>query len=368
VDSQQSISIGFDAKRLFHNHSGLGNYARDLIRGLYQMNPKLDIHLFTPKMPKDIASFNFFLDGKFKVHTNDTIWPDAIWRTYFMSKEINRLKLDVFHGLSQELPFGIDQSVKKIVTIHDLIYETNPKLFPFFDTMAYKLKYKSACERSDIIIAISNHTKKDIVQFYGHQEKIKTAYQSCHQNFQREKKINNQQSYYLFVGTINNRKRLIDLVDAYIQLPPNFQNKVHVVGSDGGALSEVKSRIEKVGLQEHFLFLGNTTNEKLIVEYDHALCTVLPSIYEGFGIPIIESLFRKCPVITSNVSALPEALGTGGILIDPLNVDQLKEALITMNDPVKRDEYSQKGYQYVQENFTTVKITERLMSIYLSKS
>jgi glycosyltransferase involved in cell wall biosynthesis len=366
VGNHQSISIGFDAKRLFHNHSGLGNYARDLVKGLYLNVPNLDIHLFTPKLPEDLSSFSYFLDGKFQVHTNKSKWPDAIWRTYFVSKEINKLKLDVFHGLSQEQPFGIDQSVKKIVTIHDLIYETNPKLFPFFDTLAYKIKYRSACERSDIIISISDNTKKDIIHFYGHQKKIQTVYQSCHQNFQKEKQINNHRAYYLFVGTINSRKRLIDLVEAYIQLPTIFQNKVHVVGGDGGALSEVKNKIKNAGLQEHFNFLGNTTNEKLIDEYDYALCTILPSIYEGFGIPIIESLFRRCPVITTNVSALPEAMGNGGILIDPLNIQQLKEAMITMNDSTQRNKYSIEGYKYVQEKFSTLQSTERLMSIYCS--
>jgi glycosyltransferase involved in cell wall biosynthesis len=290
-----------------------------------------------------------------------------MWRTFGMSSTINKIGLDIYHGLSHEIPYFIGPQTKKVVTIHDLIYEIKPHLFPLIDGFFYRQKYSSSCRRADKIIAISNQTKQDIASVYKLENKTTCIYQSCAEIFQIGS-LNDiaAKKHFLYVGTINQRKGLLQIVKAYATLPSVHQIPFVVIGEGGHYKNQVIEEVKNLHLTEKFLFMGNVDNESLIKYYDDALCLVLPSMYEGFGIPVIESLFRKRPVITSNASSLPEACGPGGLLIDPENIDALAQAMSKMFEPLAWQKFSTDGYAYAKENFSTKICSQKIMDFYLS--
>jgi glycosyltransferase involved in cell wall biosynthesis len=361
---KRTLKIGFDAKRLFHNNTGLGNYARTMVKQLYESYPENEYHLFTPEISTN-SYVTYFTEKNFFIHTKPKWLSSGLWRTAGMSKTINALNLDIFHGLSHEIPYFIKPETKTVVTMHDLIFEIKPHLFSSVDRILYKIKYRSSCQRADHIIAISNQTKTDLDIHYKVGHKTTCHYQSCSEIFQQQNSIGDApKKHFLYVGTINERKGLLQIIKAYASLEPQFQIPFVVVGEGGEYKNKVIQEIHKNKLENHFTFKGNIENDELLKYYDECLCLLLPSIYEGFGIPVIESLFRKRPVITSYVSSLPEACGPGGLLIDPLNPTNIAVAMQKMFDETLWDRLSQLGHQYAINNFSKESSTQKLMSIY----
>lgn len=361
---EKKLKIGFDAKRLFLNNTGLGNYSRNLVKNLKQLYPEHEYHLFTPKVVEHKVT-NFFLDNDFIIHTNKTWHPDWYWRSYGVSSIINNLELDVFHGLSHEIPYGIHKRTKTIVTIHDLIYEKYPELFGWWNSKIYQQKYRSSCNRADVVLSISNATAKDVANLYAlDANKIKTIYQTCDEKFQSQPITTKNKTYFLYVGTINERKSLKDIVVALNQLPEAQKLNLVIVGEGGIYKKEVFLEITKLNLGNYIEFKGNLNNDDLIWLYDNAICLILPSQYEGFGIPIIESLFRKTPVITCENSALPEAGGKGALYIEHGNINQLTRAMVEIQKDDVWKKLSNEGYQHVIQKFGLNKVTVEVMHLY----
>ena len=361
---KKELHIGFDAKRLFMNNTGLGNYSRTLVRNLYQYFPEHHYHLFTPKVVKNAAT-EFFIENNFSIHTPPPYMPSRFWRSWMAGKVDSKIKLDIYHGLSHEIPYGLSPETISVVSMHDLIYEKMSHLFAWYDVVMYKARYRSSCRRADYIVAVSNHTAEDIaIHYHLSEDKIHTLYQSCHDVFQQEAPLIKNKAYYLYVGTISERKALLDVVKAYLELPEQYRLPVVVVGTGGSYYQKVVDLIHKEKLDAYFVFKGNLDNENLVKLYDDAMCLLLPSVYEGFGIPIVESLFRKTPVITTNVSALPEAAGPGAILVTPGNVQEISKAMIAMHDTTNWNMLSDMGFNYVNERYTGEVTAGKLMAFY----
>lgn len=368
------LVFAFDAKRLFNNFTGLGNYSRSIVRHLQEAHPEHQYHLFTPKAIPNEETDYFFNSDRFTIHSPSGFNP--LWRTFGMATDINRLKPNIFHGLSHEIPFGIDKDIKTVVTFHDLIYEIYPKQFGWWDRKMYKLKYRSAAKRSQYIAAVSKSTKHDMVKLYHlNPDKIQVLYQSCSDIFQKkgpDTYHNNLllpeglDNYYLYVGSIIERKGLLTIVMAYAQLPLYCQKPLVIVGKGNNVyFNQVNDMIRYYKLEDKVHFISGITNLELIGIYDRSYCLIYPSVYEGFGIPVIESLFRKKPVITSDVSSLPEAGGTGAILINPYDIAGLQKAIVQLQDNKLYDQLAINGYDYVNERFTADITTEALHDYYL---
>lgn len=329
------MHIAFDAKRLFNNHTGLGNYSRNLVDNINTFSPEVQVSLFAPKV-KDSSFFSKY--SPFDIHTYNSPMS-SYWRSYGMTKEVNNLNPDVFHGLSNELPLNSHKiTAKKIVTVHDLFYERFPKDFTFIDQQIYRYKTKKACDFADVIIAISEATKRDIIEFLNVDEKkIQVVYQTCNSIFQQNSEnpsVGNTElpaEFFLYVGTINKRKNLIGIIEAMGGIPIDSRLPLVIVG--GGKkdyINQIKARINELGLEKAIFFLGQLDNTELKTLYSKAKFFCLPSFYEGFGIPIIESLFCNTPVLTSDISSLPEAAGDCGILIKPNSIEEIKEGILKL--------------------------------------
>ena len=368
--------IGFDAKRLFNNFTGLGNYSRTLVRNLVYYHPEYAYFLYTPKVRENEDTSVFLNSPSYSVHEPSKLEKPA-WRSYRIKKQLLQHKIDLFHGLSNEIPFGLDAyPLKKVVTIHDLIFKHYPKQYPYTDRLIYDYKTKYACQHSDVVIAISESTKKDLVEFYEvPEEKIKVVYQSCAEHFFQDKsdvlieKINKKYKlpteYMLYVGSITERKNLLSILQAMTLLPKEMELPLVIVGGGKAYREKVVQFIKKQGF-EKFVHFIRPENEDLPFIYQKASLFVYPSTYEGFGIPIIEALFSETPVITSNCSSMPEAAGPHSILVDPKEPDDLAFAIDkVLTDNALRQKMIEKGYAYAQQ-FRGEPLTEQLVEVYES--
>lgn len=361
------MKIAFDAKRFFHNTSGLGNYSRDLVRILSQYFPEnqyLLINKNTSERGKDIlekenVQFIESSKGKFS-------------RQFKMGKDAQKQHADIFHGLSGELPLKWDQApVKKVVTIHDLIFMRYPQYYSFFDRKIHLWKFKKAAAAADKIIAISEQTKQDIIRFLNVPEsKIDVIYQGCHHAFKENQseelilktreKFNLPKRFILNVGTIEERKNLLNIVKAI----STTEIPLVVVGRKTKYYKKVKDFILKNKMEHQVHFLEGVSVDELAVLYKLADIFVYPSFFEGFGIPVIEALFSKTVTVTSNTSCLPEAGGNDSVYIDPANYLDLKSKIKFLWDSEsERKRRSDKGFDFVQK-FTDETIANQLMNFY----
>jgi glycosyltransferase involved in cell wall biosynthesis len=363
----KKLKIGFDAKRIFHNTSGLGNYARTLVSNLKRYYPENEYYLFTPKMPEKYnEQIAPFVDDNI-ISNNGILMPNSVWRSWGCSKSINNLNLDIYHGLSQEIPFGIHPSTKTFVTIHDLLFERLPKLFNPIDSKLYSWKYQSSCNRADKIIAISQSTKNDIDYFYNIKDNVEVVYQGINDIYFEEDTYiyNSNRDYYLFVSTINERKGLIDLVRAYDLMSMSDRVPIHVIGGSSNYTKVVKKEIEKLGLQEWFIFLGFRSDEELKKKYGEAKALIFPSIYEGFGLPIVEALSQGCIVVSTDVSSMPEAAGPHALYVKPNDPKSIAIALTQLARKTALSIETIKEVQkYVFDKFNSEELTHQLMQLY----
>lgn len=368
------MKIGFDAKRVFTNHTGLGNYSRTLIDNLARYSPEHDYVLFTPEVRDN--SFGKYYNEKFPVITPRPGKSNSFWRSYGIADDIKNEKLEVFHGLSNELPFRLPD-VKKVVTIHDLIFKVFPTDYPFFDRQVFDLKSRKSCKNADIIIAISASTKADIIKYYGiPEDKIKVVYQACAPIYYEKtplvsdlrSKYNLPKDFLLSVGSVIERKNLYNTVKAYALLPSDMRIPLVVVGKGKRYKSKVLTLLRKEGLQDSVIWLENVKELKdLKALYQAARLSLYPSKHEGFGLPVAESLLCKTAVITSNISSLPEAGGPHAYGVDPDNPEEIKNAIeLLLSDENLRKEKEKAGYHYAMENFSPERINKQLVDVYQS--
>lgn len=367
----ESLRIGFDAKRLYHNTTGLGNYSRDLVSILGEFYEKNEYFLFNPK-PRKVHRFKE-KKNMMEIFPSSTLGKtfSSLWRFFFLKFLIKKHNIDIYHGLSGEIPLGLPSSQITVVTIHDLIFMRYPKLYSFFDRKIHFLKFRYAAKYADRIIAISEQTKKDIVHFLNiSPSKIEVIYQGCHHTFKKEydeaflEQIKNQyllpESFVLNVGTIEERKNLLTLVKAI----KRTKMKLVVVGKKTSYYQEVKKYIDQNNLNDQIIFFEGLTLKELAAFYQLAKVFVYPSLFEGFGIPIIEALYSKTPVITSKGGCFSEAGGPYSLYVDPLSPRDIQEKLIFLyNEDEKRREIVRKSYNFVQK-FNDNYIGNNLMKLY----
>ncbi|MFW0716892.1 glycosyltransferase family 4 protein [Pedobacter sp. N23S346] len=366
------VKIGFDGKRAANNLTGLGNYSRSLIESLAHQFPENQYFVYSPKV-KNARQIDTFFE-KDNIILKLPKDGSFLWRTLNILKDLGRDHVQIFHGLSHEIPFAIQHTkIKSIVTIHDLIFLRFPQYYQFIDRKLYEWKSKSACKRADKIIAISEKTKADIVAFYGTDpDKIEVIYQSCDDSFktalpeQSLKRIKLTyklpDQYILNVGTIEARKNLKVIIQSLKNV--NDQYKLVVIGKQTPYFKEVEKEIDKLGLRNRVIFLKNIPFSDLPGIYQMASLFVYPSFYEGFGIPIIEALYSKVPVIAATGSCLEEAGGPDSIYIAPTDVNSLSEEINKVLGHEKlQKEMKEKGLEFVQK-FNSPYVTQQLMNCY----
>jgi glycosyltransferase involved in cell wall biosynthesis len=364
------MKIGFDGKRAVQNFTGLGNYSRFVLNLLAQEFPENEYHLFSPKRPKERPA----LDANIIHHYPKPFTHKSYWRSYGVVNDIKTLQLDLYHGLSNELPFGIAQSgIPSVVTIHDLIFLRFPDYYPYIDRKIYKYKFEYACKNATRIIAVSKQTKQDIISFFKIPErKIDVVYQGCNKLFQHQfstAEISQVKLEYklpdkfiLNVGTIEERKNLLLIVKALTTVQKDV--KLVVIGKETDYAKEVKDYIAANNLFDRVIFLKNVPLKDLPLIYRCAEIFVYPSRFEGFGIPIIEALYSGIPVVAATGSCLEEAGGPLSCYVHPQDEVQLAWQINNiLSNPNKKNKMIAEGLRYVQK-FTEKQLAKDLMTTY----
>lgn len=374
------MNIGFDAKRLFNNFTGLGNYSRFIVQAMADYFPENHYHLFTPKIKRH-PEIDYFLN---KENISTVVPPPilkfikggGLWRTCCLGKESRRRNIALYHGLSNELPHDIGNT-KSVVTIHDLIFMRFPQFYKSVDVAIYKAKARYAVKVADRIIAISHQTASDIVELlHVKPEKIEVVYQGCHPNFRRvftdamlehvKVKYDLPENFILNVGTIEERKNALVIVKALALLPKDVDAKVVIVGRPTSYLKTITDFIDTKRLHQRVKILQNVTFEDLPAIYRLSRVFVYPSLFEGFGIPLIEAITCGVPVITSSGGCFSEAAGPDAVYIDPYNEEELAMRLKTiLSDDAMRDAMVRASRKYISR-FEPVEISRELYSIYAS--
>ena len=336
------MTIGFDAKRLFANRSGLGNYSRTLVRSLLRFGPdELRVHLYTPRVDARIDVADVTGDPRVTVHRPPTGWPGALWRSYGVTRRFRADGLDVFHGLSHELPLKLAETgVAGVVTIHDLIYRRYPEQFEAWDRRVYDLKFGHAVAQAQRVVAISEQTKADLLARYPAlaPDRVRVVYQSCGEAFAelpRHKVVEAtlaarglRRGYLLYVGSFVARKRPELVPEIAAGLPDDLRpDSIVFVGRGPDAYREdVRAAAERRGFTAHVLTDVDDDRE-LVALYRGAAALVYPSVYEGFGIPVAEGLLAGIPVVTTRTGALEEAGGPHAFYGEPDAAASLASAL-----------------------------------------
>ncbi len=369
------LRLGYDAFHLFNNFTGPGNYSRTLISNLAYYYPDFGYFLYARKITRRPETQFFLSSPVFSVHHPQRM--DLMARRAFpQSADLKKHKIQLFHGLANALPVGLTDmtATKTVVTIHDLVHKQFPDFFPSLKRIALEEKIRYACDEADHLIATSESTKKDLMRFYRlPSEKISVVYQSCNERFFQDKSpaiLKNIREAYrlpeqfmLFVGELSPRKNLLSAVRALELLPPSVQIPLVVVGSGRHYKTKVLRYVRRKGLQKLVRFL-TVSDQDLPAIFQNASLFIYPSRYEGFGIPLLEAALSKIPILTSRVASIPEVVGHGAHLVDPLDITQISDGIerLLTDDPYRQNLIHQ-SLRHVQQ-FHGEKVTEQLVDVY----
>ena len=298
----------------------------------------------------------------------------ALWRSHGIVKDLQRDHIDIYHGLSGELPVGIRSSgIRSVVTIHDLIFMRHPEYYYWWDVKIYAAKFHRTVKEADRIIAISECTKRDIVQLGGvSPDIIDVVYQSCSTFFHlpadegKKQEVNARYllppRYIVSVGTIEERKNILLAVKALQRLPDDLA--LVIVGRDTPYAEKVRRYVEENRLGHRVLFLHQVPNADLPAIYQMAEACVYPSRYEGFGIPVIEAIQSGLPVVACTGSCLEEAGGPDNLYVHPDDDEAMANALRqVVKGADGREGRIARSQQYVRR-FEGTDVASQVLNVY----
>jgi len=381
------MNIGYDAKRAFQNKTGLGNYSRTLLSSLNEYYPENQYVLFAPKQTS--------LFGTNELRSVKVVTPQwqpaktfsSLWRSKWITRDLKRSGVDLYHGLSNEIPAGIHKTkIRSVVTIHDLIFERYPQQYDKGEVFIYRKKFRHACRNADAIIATSNYTKEEIIDLYQiHPDKIHVCYQSCNPAYGQplrietlkaiRKKYHLPETYFLYVGSVIERKNLLQICKALFALQPSMDIPLVVIGEGKKYKDNVQGWLAQHGLLNQVIFLADTkaANDPLYQSgldfpaiYQNARAFIYPSVYEGFGIPILEALHSGIPVIAARSSSLPEVGGNAALYFEPDDMNGLCDQLWkAAYDETTRLQCIERAKQHIIQ-FSAERCAAGVMQVYRS--
>lgn len=367
-------TIGYDAKRIVRNGTGLGSYGRTLVNDLAPIMPDATLRLYAPDAGRD--------DLRCQVQSRENVrfcYPRHLrfrlqrdwWRMKGVVKDLRHDGVELYHGLSGELPEGLSAAgIPGVVTVHDLIFLRHPEFYPALDAFFYKLKFRKMLREATRIIAISACTKRDIL-YYGDfpEDRIDLVYQSCSTRFSQpvspsllveaRRKYRLPQRYVLNVGTVELRKNILLGIRAMAKLPADLH--LVIVGRQTKYQKQLDAEIRKLGLGNRIHFLQGVPNTLLPAVYRQAEVFIYPSRYEGFGVPVIEAIQSGLPVVAATGSCLEEAGGPDSLYVDPDDADGAAAAVLSAME--NRTGMVERSRHYVRR-FENQDVASQVLDVY----
>lgn len=347
---QQGL-IGFDVTALACGyHSGVGRYTYQLLSALIDRHDEQRYALLANKpvtgpLPTGVID-----------RTNRSVVNRTWWMQFTAPRIIGQLQPELCHFTNVVAPLKAPCPI--VVTIHDAAILMNPHWQPLKSLLAVRAFLPSVARRADAIIAVSHSARRDLVSYlHLPPDKVHVVYEAAASQYRPIqnaveldrvcRKYRLQEPFALYVGTIEPRKNLDRLVQAFGQVrSANRQLQLILVGQLGWKYRKVLKQIEDLGLQDRVRCLGYVPDEDLPAIYSLANFSVYPSLYEGFGLPIIESMACGTPVITSNQSSMAELGAGAALLIDPLQINSIADGFSRLlNDTTLQSELRVAGLQ-----------------------
>lgn len=372
------MNIAFDAKRITNNATGLGNYSRYIVQALAEYYPENNYLLCSPTAGHP-RLYDTLLDNRsVSLHTPETAlgrMSGTLWRNWGVVSTLRREEVDIYHGLSNELPIGLYKykRIGTVLTMHDLAFIRYPQFYKPIDRLLYARKYGASARNADHVVAVSEFTRRDVIEHFGVEpERVSVVYQGCSPAYAMVKPeqaafvrghYQLPARYILFVGSIEERKNLRLVVEALAQLPDREICLV-AVGRRTPYCEVVLAEARRLGLTARVRLLHNIPNEHLPGFYAGAEVFVYPSRFEGFGIPIIEALNAGIPVVGATGSCLEEAGGPDSLYTDPNDADMLATQIFSiLNDPERAERMRLQGRIWARR-FSPKEIVRELRQVY----
>ena len=378
-DMPLHLTIGYDAKRAVSNGTGLGNYCRTLLNDLGTIDTTDSFRLYVPDLGRDDlrSQLDMPRNMSFVTPANKLVKPlRSLWRIKGIVNDLKRDGVDIYHGLTGELPLGLSEAgIKSVVTIHDLIFMRCPEYYNPVDVAIYKWKFRNAIRQADRIIAISECTRRDIMELGEIDDsRIHVVYQSCDTRFHLQVSPEQKQDvraryslpkrYVLFVGTIEERKNALLAAQAL----PYLSDEIHLVlvGRQTAYAKTITSFARQNGLANRIHILSGVPTSDLYAIYQQAECFVYPSRYEGFGIPVIEAIQSRLPVIACTGSCLEEAGGPDNVYVDPDEPQEMAMAIKSITDnPDAARQIVTRSLDYIRR-FENGNVAQEMLNVYRS--
>lgn len=336
------MKIGILIRSTQGRSTGIDRYSQEIVKSMCLNNTH---------------EYNIISNEKIEIKniTENKIFPDVspFLKTYSwylsMPFRLKNMDVDIIHNMSQAPTFfGFD--TQNILTIHDLTPFIVPEYHPLSRSLLYKALLGRTLKFADRIIAVSEQTKKDLINAMNvPEEKIKVIYEAANEQFMPMDKAycrnslsryNITDPFILYVGTLEPRKNIPKLIKAFYKIKKlGINHKLVIAGKKGWNYKEIFETIKNLKLQTDVLFTGYMPEEDLPILYNAADLFVYPSLYEGFGLPPLEAMACGTPVITSNTSSLPEVVGDAGVIVDPCNVGGLANVMyeVLINESLRED-------------------------------
>ncbi|KLU59397.1 mannosylfructose-phosphate synthase [Peptococcaceae bacterium CEB3] len=360
------MNILIDGTSVTGSKSGVGYYTVNLIRGLATVEggPKLTVMVPRGTVKSELAPAAQFVDAR---------------KWYLRHLPCDTLNLSGRYDIYHE-PNFVPRPFKgaTIVTIHDMSYRLFPQYHPLRRVMLMRAS-EGRMKKADQIITVSESSKRDIVELLGvRQERITVTHLGVDKKFKKmdvsgelsltvQKMYGLPKRFILCVGTIEPRKNLLRLIEAYAWSRTHLASegiKLVLAGGRGWLNDEIYQRIEQLNLADEVIFTGYVKDEDMPTLYNSAIVFVYPSVYEGFGLPPLEAMACGVPVITSNVSSLPEVVGDAGIMVDPYDIEELGEAIVRVVSSTElRENLSGKGIRRASQ-FTWERCARETLAVY----
>lgn len=364
------MKIAIDLSITVINQSGTGIYAANLFTALQQLDSGNEFCSFVVNQRRDMSS-------RKSISTRlDTLYRDLIWTHAHLPFQVTKAKVDLLHMPANVIP--LMPPCRTVVTIHDAIFLQFPKSFTLWHRTYARLLVPYSAKRSTRILTNSEQSKRNLVEYMKiDPEKIVVTYLAAASDFgpvaqpeiTRVRQMYNLNQYILTVGALEPRKNMIRLLQAFAQLRADgYSGELVHAGPKGWLFEDVMVEVDRLDLQGSVRFLGRVPKQDLIGLYNAATCFVYPSLYEGFGLPVLEAMSCGCPVITSNLSSLPEIAGDAAIMIDPYNVQQFVKAMQeVLANPSFAHNLIQRGFQQAMQ-FSWARCAQETLAVYQQAS
>jgi glycosyltransferase involved in cell wall biosynthesis len=351
-------TFGIDASRAARaRRTGTETYSLELIKALANLaSLQRRLRLYTPHSPRHTD----WPDSP-SIETRIIPWP-RLWTHLRLSAELYLHPPDALFVPAHVLPLSCP--VPAIITVHDLGYLHYPEAHRPFDRWYLDWTTRRHTHIARHIIADSQATKDDLISFYGAEpEQISVVYLGRDELLARindrqvieatKSKYNIKGDYLLYLGTLQPRKNLLRLVEAFHQAVASLQNTeltLVIAGQKGWLYADIFERVQQLGLAGRVSFPGFVAEADKAVLLSGALAYVFPSLYEGFGLPVLEAMACGAPVLTSNCSSLPEVAGQAALLVDPHNTTQIAEGLVRLITQADlRHQLVERGYHQIKQ-------------------